>query len=343
MKTALICGISGQDGSYLAQYLLSLNYKVYGLIRRTSRPNYNNIYKAMLNQDFTLIQGDLTDQNSLLRALIQSNPDQVYNLAAQSFVAESFRTPQYTSNVTGLGCLRILEAIRQYDTQRKIKFYNAASSEMYGKMVQNPANENTPFYPRSPYGVSKLYAYWITKNYRQTYNMFNCSGILFNHQSFRRGIQFLPKKITNGIKNIVQGKIKYIQLGNIQAKRDWGAAQKYVQSMKLMLDQDKPDDYVVATGQTHSVKDFLKIAFNYVDINNWEDYIKINPKFYRPCEVQCLRGNASKIKSIGWKYDITFEQLIHNMIDQEFGKQNRIITLSTTHKLKLDGLVSPIG
>ena len=326
-KVALITGVSGQDGSYLAQYLLSLNYKVYGLIRRTSRPNYNNIYKAMLNQDFILIQGDLTDQNSLLRALIQSNPDQVYNLAAQSFVAESFRTPQYTSNVTGLGCLRMLEAIRQYDTQRKIKFYNAASSEMYGKMIQNPANENTPFYPRSPYGVSKLYAYWITKNYRQTYNMFNCSGILFNHQSFRRGIQFLPKKITNGIKNIVQGKIKYIQLGNIQAKRDWGAAQKYVQSMKLMLDQDKPDDYVVATGQTHSVKDFLKIAFEYVDIKNWEDYIKINPKFYRPCEVQYLRGDASKIKSIGWTYDITFQELIHNMIDQEFGKQNRIITL----------------
>ncbi len=324
-KIALITGITGMDGSYLSQYLLNQDYKVFGLIRRTSTPNYKNIENSMNNQNFKLVQGDLTDQNSLYRALTISNPDEVYNLAAQSFVAQSFKTPQYTSNVTGLGCLRILEAIRQYDSQRKIKFYNAASSEMYGKMVQNPANQNTPFYPRSPYGVSKLYAYWITKNYRQTYNMFNCSGILFNHQSFRRGIEFLPKKITSGIKDILDGKSKFIELGNIQAKRDWGSAQQYIKAMHLMLQQDKPDDYVVATGQTHSVKDFLKIAFQYVGILNWQDYIKINPKFYRPCQVDVLRGNASKIKSIGWNYNITFQDLVHNMIDQQFGKLNKFI------------------
>ena len=326
MKTALISGITGQDGSYLAQYLLNKGYKVFGLIRRTSTPNYKNIHEMLTNQNLTLLQGDLTDQNSLYRALVNSNPDQIYNLAAQSFVAQSFKTPQYTSNVTGLGTLRILEAIRQYDIKRHIRFYNASSSQMFGKMIQNPANQNSPFYPRSPYGVSKLYGYWITKNYRQTYNMFNCSGILFNHESFKRGIEFLPKKITSGIKDIIQGKSKFIELGNIQAKRDWGAAQKYIKAMHLMLQQDNPDDYVVATGQTHSVRQFLKIAFQYVGIKDWQNYIKINPKFFRPCQVDVLRGDASKIKSIGWKYDISFEDLIHNMLDQEFGKPNRFIT-----------------
>lgn len=224
-----------------------------------------------------------------------------------------------------MGVLRMLQAIRQYDSERKIRFYQAGSSQQFGKMVQSPANEYTPFYPRSPYGVSKVFGYYMTKNYRQAYDMYCCSGILFNHESFRRGREFLPKKITSGIKDILDGKKQFIQLGNLDARRDWGAAEEFVKAMHLMLQQPQPDDYVVATGESHSIKQFLQIAFNYAGLGDWQKYVRINPIYYRPAEVQTLVGNASKIRSIGWQYNITFQQLIHNMIDQELGGKNKFI------------------
>lgn len=324
-KRAFITGIPGQDASHLSDYLLSLGYKVFGLIRRSSNRNYQNISHLLDNDDFQLIQGDLSDQNSIYRALIQSNPNEIYNLGAQSFVAQSFKTPQNTANITGLGCLRVLQAIRQFDKDRNIRFYQAGSSQMFGKMVQNPANEYTPFYPRSPYGVSKVFAHYMTKNYRETYDMYACNGILFNHESFIRGREFLPKKIVSGVCNIINGKEQYIELGNLDARRDWGAAEYFVRAMHLMLQQPQPDDYVVATGQDHSIKQFLQIAFQYVGLNSWQNYVRINPIYYRPCEVDVLCGNASKIKSIGWQYNITFQQLVHNMIDQELGGKNKFL------------------
>lgn len=324
-KRALITGVTGQDGSILAQFLLNKNYKVYGVIRRTTNRNFKNIETILNNPNFELIEGDLADQNSISRAITKSQCNELYHLGAQSFVQESFKTPQHTADITGLGTLRVLQAIRQSGRSKEIKMYNAASSEVFGKMVQNPANENTPFYPRSPYGVSKVFSYYMTKNYRESYGMFAVSGILFNHQSFKRGEQFVTKKIVKGVKDIYEGTAQFIQLGNIKAKRDWGSAQYFCKAMWLMLQQEVPQDYVVATGQTHSIEQFLKIAFQYVGIKDWQNYIKINPKFFRPCEVQCLRGDASKIKSIGWTYNITFQELIHNMLDQEFGKPNKFL------------------
>lgn len=316
-KKALITGIHGMDGSHLADYLLTLGYTVYGLQRRSTVIERENTKHLLQNDKFHLLAGDLTDQNSLLRALSASNPDEVYNLGAQSFVQESFKTPQHTSNVTGLGCLRMLQAIREYDTNKHIKFYQASSSQMFGKMVQNPANEYTPFYPRSPYGVAKVFAHYMTKNYRQSYDMFTCNGILFNHESQRRGKQFVTRKITSGIKDIVQGNMQYIELGNLDAKRDWGYAPKYVEAMHMILQQDRPDDYIVATGECHSIKQFLSIAFAYVGINNWQKYVHINPIYYRPAQVDVLVGNASKIKSVGWQYNITFKDLVENMMKKE--------------------------
>lgn len=298
MKTALITGINGMDGSHLADLLLSKNYKVYGVERRSSSKNRTNTLH--LEDKITFLQGDLTDQNSLLRCLKESNPDEVYNLAAQSFVGESWNTPEHTSEVTGLGVLRILEAIREFNP--KIKFYQASSSEMFGRMVENPANEDTPFYPRSPYGVSKLYGHWITKNYRESYDMFACSGILFNHESERRGIEFVTRKITDGVAKIHLGLADHITLGNLDAKRDWGYAKDYVKAMWLMLQQDKPDDYVIATGDTWSIKQFLDAAFKEIGITNWKPYIKQDPRFMRPAEVDVLRGNSTKSeKDLGWK------------------------------------------
>lgn len=320
IKSAFITGMPGMDASHLADYLLNLGYLVYGFIRRSSNRNYENIQHILQNDNFELIQGDLADQNSIYRALVRSNPDQVYNLGAQSFVAQSFKTPENTANITGLGCLRVLESIRQFDGDRKIKFYQAGSSEMFGKMVQNPANEYTPFYPRSPYGVSKVFAHYMTKNYRQTYDMYACNGILFNHQSERRGHEFVTRKITAGIKDILDGKKQYIELGNLDARRDWGYAPQYVKAMHLMLQQQQPGDYIVATGQSHSIKEFLEIAFNYAGLDNWQKYVRINPIYYRPCEVDVLCGNASKIKSIGWQYNITFKKLVENMMKKELEK-----------------------
>jgi|TARA_R110001592_G_scaffold264591_1_gene530042 GDPmannose 4,6-dehydratase len=314
MKTALITGINGMDGSHLADLLLLKKYKVYGMERRSS--SRNRINTLHLESKITFVQGDLTDQNSLLRCLKETNPDEVYNLAAQSFVGESWNTPEHTSEVTGLGVLRILEAIREFNP--KIKFYQASSSEMFGRMVENPANENTPFYPRSPYGVSKLYGHWITKNYRESYNMFACSGILFNHESEKRGIEFVTRKISDGIARIKLGLTDHISLGNLDAKRDWGYAPDYVEAMWLMLQQETPEDYVIATSNTYSIREFLDIAFNRIGIKNWEPYIKQDPQFMRPAEVDVLRGDFSKAKkNLGWEPKTSFIELVNKMVDSD--------------------------
>ncbi len=314
MKIALITGINGMDGSHLADLLLTKGYKVYGMERRSS--NVNDINTKHLIDKITILNGDITDQNSLLRCLKESNPDEVYNLAAQSFVGESWNTPEQTSNVTGLGVLRMLEAIREFNP--KIKFYQASSSEMFGRMVENPATENTPFYPRSPYGVSKLYGHWITKNYRESYDMFTCSGILFNHESERRGIEFVTRKISDGVARIKLGLSDHISLGNLDAKRDWGYAPDYVEAMWLMLQQETPDDYVIATGETYSIREFLDIAFKHVGINDWSSYIKQDPQFMRPAEVDVLRGDSSKAKKdLAWTPKTDFLNLVKKMVDND--------------------------
>ena len=314
-KVALITGINGMDGSHLADFLLEKGYTVYGLERRSSGENRVNI--AHIEDKIKFIKGDLTDQNSLLRALKECNPDEVYNLAAQSFVGESWNTPEHTSEVTGLGVLRMLEAIREYGHE-SIKFYQASSSEMFGRMVENPSKETTPFYPRSPYGVAKLYGHWITKNYRESYNMFACSGILFNHESERRGFEFVTRKITNGIAKIHLGLADHISLGNLDAKRDWGYAPDYVEAMWLMLQQDNPDDYVIATGDTWSIRDFLDEAFLAIGISDWEPYVKIDPKFIRPAEVDILRGDCAKAKrNLGWTPKTSFKEMVHLMVQND--------------------------
>jgi GDPmannose 4,6-dehydratase len=313
-KTALITGINGMDGSHLADFLLNKGYEVFGIERRTSRQN--RINTKHLESKITFLQGDLTDQNSLLRCLKECNPTEVYNLAAQSFVGESWNTPEFTSDVTGLGVLRILEAIREFNIN--IRFYQASSSEMFGRMVENPANENTPFYPRSPYGVAKLYGHWITKNYRESYNMFACSGILFNHESERRGIEFVTRKITDGVARIYHGMADHISLGNLDAKRDWGYAADYVEAMWLMLQQNNADDYVIATGETRSIREFLDEAFSVIGIRDWSQYIKIDPKLFRPAEVDVLLGDYSKAKhQLGWSPSTEFSKLVNIMVNND--------------------------
>ena len=314
MKTALITGISGMDGSHLADFLLEKGYKVYGMERRSSY--VNNINTKHLEDQVTILTGDMTDQNSLFRCLKESNPDEVYNLAAQSFVGESWNTPEQTSNVTGLGVLRVLEAIREFNP--KIKFYQASSSEMFGRMVENPANENTPFYPRSPYGVSKLYGHWITKNYRESYDMYACSGILFNHESERRGIEFVTRNISDGVARLAMGLQDKITLGNLDSYRDWGYAPDYVEAMWLMLQQNTPDDYVIATGEKHSIRDFLEASFNYIGINDWESYVKQDARFMRPAEVDVLRGDYTKAnKELNWTPKTSFNELVKIMVDND--------------------------
>ena len=313
-KRALMTGVNGMDGSHMADFLLAKGCEVYGLERRSSNKNRINI--RHIEDKINFLTGDLTDQNSLFRAIKESDPDEVYNFGAQSFVGESWNTPEYTSDVTGLGVLRVLEAIREYN--RPIKFYQASSSEMFGRMVENPAKETTSFYPRSPYGVSKLYGHWITKNYRESYNMFNCSGILFNHESERRGLEFVTRKISDGVARIKLGLSDYITLGNLKAKRDWGYAPDYIEAMWLMLQQDEPDDYVIATGETHSIGDFLSIAFSHVGIDDWGPHIKEDPRFMRPAEVDVLRGDYSKAREkLGWKPKTNFEQLVKRMVDND--------------------------
>ena len=316
MKTALITGVNGMDGSHLADLLLTKGYKVWGMERRTSQRNRVNTSHLSNDDNFNFIDGDLTDQNSLLRALQKSDPDEVYNLAAQSFVGVSWDIPESTGDVNALGCLRILEAIREYNP--KIKFYQACTSEMYGKMVENPANENTPFYPRSPYGVAKLYAYWITKNYRESYNMFACSGILFNHESERRGIEFVTRKITDGVARIHLGLADTISLGNLDSKRDWGYAPDYVEGMWKMLQQDQPEDFVLATGDDYSIRDFLDLAFDAIGIESWESYVVIDPRFYRPAEIDVLRGDYTKAKDIlGWKPKVKLKEMVTKMVTND--------------------------
>ena len=314
MKRALITGINGMDGSHLADFLLEKGYEVFGMERRSSSKNRTNTWH--LEDKITFLNGDLTDQNSLVRCLVKSNPHEVYNLAAMSFVGESWNTPEQTGDVSGMGALRMLEAIREYG--HDIKFYQASTSEMFGRMVENPANENTPFYPRSPYGVAKLYGHWITKNYRESYDMFNCSGILFNHESERRGIEFVTRKITDGVAKIHLGLKDHITLGNLDSKRDWGYSPDYVESMWLMLQQDKPDDYVIATGKDHTIREFLDVAFNHVGISDWTKYVKQDERFMRPAEVAVLCGDSSKARDIlGWKPKTSFEQMVVNMVDND--------------------------
>ena len=316
MKRALITGINGMDGSHLADFLLEKGYKVYGMERHSSLKNRTNTKHLESNENFEFITGDLTDSTSLLSALSTSQPDEVYNLGSQSFVGESWNTPEQTSNVTGLGSLRVLDAIRTLNMETK--FYQASTSELFGRMIENPATERTPFYPRSPYGVSKLYAHWITKNYRESYDMFNCCGILFNHESERRGHQFVTRKISDGVAQIVHGLSDHITLDNLDAKRDWGYAPDYVESMWLMLQQDRPDDFVIATGETHTIREFLDSAFDVVGISNWEKYIKQDPRFMRPAEVDVLRGDASKAKyELDWKPKTDFKQLVKNMVESD--------------------------
>ena len=314
MKRVLITGINGMDGSHLADLLLEKGYKVYGIERRSSSKNRTNT--VHLEGKINFINGDLTDQNSLFRCIKESDPDEVYNLGSQSFVGESWNTPEQTSDVTGLGVLRVLEAIREYG--KGIKFYQASTSEMFGRMVENPAKETTPFYPRSPYGVAKLYGHWITKNYRESYDMFNCSGILFNHESERRGIEFVTRKITDGVARIHLGLRDDITLGNLDSKRDWGYSPDYVKSMWLMLQQDEPNDYVIATGKSHSIREFLDAAFQHIGIVHWDEYVKQDPRFMRPAEVDVLRGDSTKARDeLGWTLSTSFQEMISKMVSND--------------------------
>ena len=308
---ALITGINGMDGSHLADLLLEKGYEVYGMERRTSSPNRTNT--SHLEGKITFVNGDLTDQNSLVRCLKESNPNEVYNLGAMSFVGESWNTPEQTGDVNGLGVLRMLEAIREYG--KEVKFYQASTSEMFGRMVENPATENTPFYPRSPYGVAKLYGHWITKNYRESYDMFACSGILFNHESERRGIEFVTRKISDGVARIHLGLQDKIMLGNLDSYRDWGYAPDYCEAMWLMLQQDTPDDYVISTGETHSIRDFLDVAFQEIGVMDWDKHVGQDPRFMRPAEVDVLRGDSTKAQTdLNWKPKTSFRELVEKMV-----------------------------
>jgi len=316
MKRALITGCTGQDGSYLAELLLEKGYKVFGLVRRSSSAtNVNRIKHLLDNENFVILNGDLSDTPSLHAAIRESDPDEIYNLAGQSHVRVSFDMPEFTADVTGVGVTRLLEAARQHNP--KIRIYQASSSEMFGKVQQVPQTEKTPFYPRSPYGVAKMYAYWMCVNYRESYGMFICNGILFNHSSPRRSEEFVTRKITKAIANIKLGKQKELLLGNLDSKRDWGHSLDYILGMYLMLQQDKPDDYVLATGETHSVNEFLHKAFEYAGLKV-EDYVKFDSNLTRPAEVDLLIGDATKARTVlGWTPKISFNELIKEMVDHD--------------------------
>lgn len=312
-KTALITGITGQDGSYLAEFLLEQGYRVHGIVRRSSSPNLERI--EHLVDRIELHRGDLLDTCSLVRVLEAVQPTEVYNLAAQSFVHSSWSEPEYTAEVTALGVVRLLDAVRCVNPS--IRFYQAGSSEMFGKVRETPQRETTPFHPRSPYGVAKVYGHYITMNYRESYGMFACSGILFNHESPRRGLEFVTRKITHAVAQIKCGVADELRLGNLDAKRDWGFAGDYVQAMWLMLQQSEPDDYVIGTGETHSVREFLRLAFEHVDLN-WEDYVVVDPEFYRPAEVELLLADPSVAKKkLGWQPKVKFGDLVRLMVDED--------------------------
>jgi GDPmannose 4,6-dehydratase len=313
MPTALITGITGQDGSYLAEFLLKQGYDVVGMVRRTSTVNFHRI--AHIQDQLTLVPGDLCDQVSLIRILEEYKPDEIYNLAAQSFVQTSWNQPVFTGDVTALGVTRVLDAIRIVDP--KIRFYQASSSEMFGKVVEVPQKETTPFYPRSPYGVAKVYGHWITVNYRESYDLHATSGILFNHESPRRGLEFVTRKITYHVAQIKLGLTDELRLGNLDARRDWGYAGDYVKAMWLMLQQDNPDDFVVATGDTHSVEEFLVEAFGCMDLD-WHDYVVQDPRFMRPAEVDLLVGDPSKAGAkLGWEPTVSFSELVKMMVESD--------------------------
>jgi GDPmannose 4,6-dehydratase len=312
-KTALITGITGQDGSYLAELLLSKGYRVVGMVRRASTETFERI--THMRDRLELREGDLLDQLSLISLIESVQPDEIYNLAAQSFVPTSWTKPLLTGEFTALGVTRMLEAIRYVN--RKIRFYQASSSEMFGKVLETPQNENTPFYPRSPYGVSKVYGHFITVNYRESFDMFAVSGILFNHESPRRGKEFVTRKVTDSVARIKLGLEKELRLGNLDAKRDWGFAGDYVEAMWLMLQQPEPDDYVIATGETHTVRELVRIAFEHVGLD-WEKHVVIDPKFFRPAEVDLLIGDCSRAKSkLGWKPRVDFPALVKMMVDSD--------------------------
>jgi GDPmannose 4,6-dehydratase len=322
-KRALITGVTGQDGSYLAEFLLEKGYEVVGMVRRTSTLNFQRL--EHIQDRITLVQGDLLDQTSLVDLIQEHRPQEVYNLAAQSFVPTSWKQPVLTGEFTALGVTRVLEAIRMVDPS--IRFYQASSSEVFGKVREVPQNEKTPFYPRSPYGVAKVYGHWITINYRESYNLFACSGILFNHGSPRRGLEFVERKAAYGAAKCKLGLAKELRLGNLDARRDWGFAGDYVQAMWLMLQQDQPDDYVVGTGQTHSIRELCAVAFSHLGLN-WQDYVVVDPALIRPADVELLIADPSKARRLlGWQPTVSFEDLIHMMVDADVAllrKENKI-------------------
>jgi GDPmannose 4,6-dehydratase len=334
MKKALITGITGQDGSYLADFLLTKEYEVFGLVRRKSKLDFNNA--EHLKGKVHFLFGDMTDQASLLRALEIAKPDEFYNLAAQSFVTTSWETPLSTADINAIGVTNALEAIRL--TKPDTRFYQASTSEMFGKVQEVPQKETTPFYPRSPYGVSKLYGHWITKNYRESYHLYGCSGILFNHESERRGEEFVTRKISKAVARMYYGKQDVLELGNLDAKRDWGHSEDYVRAMWLMLQQPEPDDYVIATGESHSIREFVEMAFGEVNMKiEWHGQgsaefatlkgrdkviVRVNPQFYRPAEVEALRGDSSKAKAVlGWERKVSFKDLVQRMVAHDLEEE----------------------
>jgi GDPmannose 4,6-dehydratase len=318
-KRALITGITGQDGSYLAEFLLERGYEVFGMTRRSSTNSFDRI--AHIIDKLTLVSGDLLDEHSLASVIREAQPDEIYNLAAQSFVPTSWSQPVLTAEFTAVGVGRLLEAMRSIKPDAR--FYQASSSEMFGKVQQTPQTERTPFYPRSPYGVAKVFGHWITVNYRESYGLFACSGMLFNHESSRRGLEFVTRKVTDGVARIKLGKAHELRMGNLDAKRDWGFAGDYVRAMWLMLQQDEPDDYVVATGETRTVGELVETAFNYAGLD-WRKHVVLDPKFIRPAEVDILVGDASKArKKLGWKPNVTFRQMVEQMVDADLERYAR--------------------
>ncbi|MHB8591096.1 MAG: GDP-mannose 4,6-dehydratase [Vulcanimicrobiaceae bacterium] len=316
-KTALITGITGQDGSYLAELLLGMGYRVVGMTRRTSTDVHERIRHIV--EDVEFVSGDLLDQTSMTKIVADTKPDEVYNLAAQSFVPASWMQPVLTGEFTALGVTRVLEAVRAVDP--KIRFYQASSSEMFGKVAEVPQREETPFYPRSPYGVAKVYGHWITVNYRESYDMFAVSGILFNHESPRRGKEFVTRKISDGVARIKLGLARELRLGNLDAQRDWGFAGDYVRAMWLMLQQERPEDYVIATGRTHSVREFCRIAFETAGLGSYEEYVKVDPRFIRPAEVDLLIGDPGKAKRVlNWAPEVSFERLVQMMVEADIDR-----------------------